>query len=116
MDQSLVLAFTCQSESSFLDCLHDFYTLSCLSKRTIALINKCFSFIISVAEGSVAAANGIELGDRIVDVNGVSFLTIEHGEAVETIRRAQQLFITVKVTGDDVKSDYNPKVRVTSKY
>jgi C-terminal processing protease CtpA/Prc len=53
---------------------------------------------ISVEVGSVACDNGLRVGDQIIDVNGTSFFNIRHCQAVETLRSAGSLSITVVVS------------------
>ena len=54
---------------------------------------QCFS----VDSGSPAKEAGLEVGDQIMDVNGHSFVTIFHQEAVHILRSYQNLILTIKV-------------------
>jgi whirlin len=43
--------------------------------------------------------NDFQIGDQILDVNGISFLDISHSDAVACLRSSRQLIITVKDVG-----------------
>ena len=50
-----------------------------------------------VDKGSPADEAGLQVGDQIVDVNGHSFASIFHQEAVYILRSYPTLMMTVKV-------------------
>jgi hypothetical protein len=56
-------------------------------------------YVSAVEVGSVACDNGLRVGDQIIDVNGTSFFNIRHCQAVETLRSAGSLSITVVDAG-----------------
>ena len=51
----------------------------------------------SVAKGSIADSCGLKVGDQVLDVNGHSFRSILHAEAVSILKAYPTLMITVKV-------------------
>uniref|UniRef100_A0ABM5F8S9 Harmonin isoform X2 n=1 Tax=Pogona vitticeps TaxID=103695 RepID=A0ABM5F8S9_9SAUR len=55
-------------------------------------------FISNVKPHSLSAEVGLEVGDQIVEVNGMDFSNIDHKEAVKVLKSSQTLTITV-VTG-----------------
>ncbi|XP_053329812.1 whirlin [Spea bombifrons] len=56
-------------------------------------------YITGVDQGSEAESAGLKVGDQILDVNGLSFLSIPHDEAVQILRSARHLMMTVKDVG-----------------
>lgn len=46
---------------------------------------------------SLAEAYGLKVGDQIVQVNGTSFESVTHANAVEMMRTQKQLMLTVRV-------------------
>ncbi|XP_051659931.1 harmonin isoform X3 [Manacus candei] len=55
-------------------------------------------FISNVKPGSLSAEVGLEVGDQIVEVNGVDFSNVDHKEAVRVLKSSRTLTISV-VTG-----------------
>ncbi|KAM4722290.1 LOW QUALITY PROTEIN: harmonin [Rhinophrynus dorsalis] len=55
-------------------------------------------FISNVKPGSLSAEVGLEVGDQIVEVNGVDFSAVDHKEAVQVLKGSRSLTITI-VTG-----------------
>ena len=55
------------------------------------------SSLYSVDKGSLAEEHGLKVGDQILDVNGHSFLSILHQEAVAIFRCYPTLIMTIKV-------------------
>ncbi|XP_054827476.1 harmonin isoform X2 [Eublepharis macularius] len=55
-------------------------------------------FISNVKPHSLSAEVGLEIGDQIVEVNGMDFSNVDHKEAVKVLKSSQTLTITV-VTG-----------------
>ncbi|XP_066436810.1 whirlin [Eleutherodactylus coqui] len=56
-------------------------------------------YITGVDHGSEAESAGLKVGDQILDINGISFLSIPHDEAVRILRSSQHLMITVRDVG-----------------
>ncbi|XP_072286036.1 whirlin isoform X2 [Pyxicephalus adspersus] len=56
-------------------------------------------YITGVDQGSEAESAGLKVGDQILDVNGISFLSIPHDEAVRILRSSRHLIMTVKDVG-----------------
>uniref|UniRef100_A0A3Q3R6V2 Whirlin n=1 Tax=Monopterus albus TaxID=43700 RepID=A0A3Q3R6V2_MONAL len=56
-------------------------------------------YITGVDQGSAAECGGIKVGDQILEVNGRSFLSIPHDEAVRVLKSSQHLMMTVKDVG-----------------
>ncbi|XP_030062174.1 whirlin [Microcaecilia unicolor] len=56
-------------------------------------------YITGVDRGSEAESAGLKVGDQILEVNGQSFLTIPHDEAVKLLKSSQHLMMTVKDVG-----------------
>ena len=54
-------------------------------------------FFCSVTKGSIADSCGLKVGDQILEVNGHSFRSILHAEAVSILKAYPTLMITVKV-------------------
>ncbi|XP_038562325.1 harmonin isoform X2 [Micropterus salmoides] len=52
-------------------------------------------YISNVKPGSLAAEVGLEVGDQIVEVNGVEFTNMDHKEAVRVLKSSRSLTITV---------------------
>ncbi|KAJ6665037.1 hypothetical protein lerEdw1_005268 [Lerista edwardsae] len=59
-------------------------------------------FISNVKPHSLSAEVGLEVGDQIVEVNGMDFSNVDHKEAVKVLKSSQTLTITV-VTGAAIK-------------
>ncbi|KAJ8413834.1 hypothetical protein AAFF_G00064320 [Aldrovandia affinis] len=56
-------------------------------------------YITGVDQDSAAECGGLKVGDQILEVNGRSFLSIPHDEAVQVIRSSRHLMMTVKDVG-----------------
>ncbi|XP_074871555.1 whirlin isoform X2 [Carettochelys insculpta] len=56
-------------------------------------------YIAGVDKGSEAESAGLKVGDQILEVNGRSFLSIPHDEAVRLLKSSQHLIMTVKDIG-----------------
>ncbi|XP_040012563.1 whirlin isoform X2 [Xiphias gladius] len=56
-------------------------------------------YITGVDQGSAAECGGLKVGDQILEVNGRSFLSIPHDEAVRVLKSSQHLMMTVKDVG-----------------
>ncbi|XP_018428472.1 PREDICTED: whirlin isoform X2 [Nanorana parkeri] len=56
-------------------------------------------YITGVDQASEAESAGLKVGDQILDVNGISFLSIPHDEAVRILRSSRHLIMTVKDVG-----------------
>lgn len=54
-------------------------------------------YCFSVDESSKAEINGIQVGDQIMDVNGLPYDNISHAHAVETLKDHTHLIITLRV-------------------
>ncbi|XP_023697808.1 harmonin isoform X1 [Paramormyrops kingsleyae] len=52
-------------------------------------------YVSNVKPGSLSAEVGLEVGDRIVEVNGVDFTNVDHKEAVRVLKSSRSLTITV---------------------
>ncbi|XP_021257490.1 harmonin-like isoform X3 [Numida meleagris] len=52
-------------------------------------------FVSNVKPGSLSAEVGLEVGDQIVEVNGVDFSNVDHKEAVRVLRSSRTLTISV---------------------
>lgn len=52
-------------------------------------------YISNVKPGSLSAEVGLEVGDQIVEVNGVDFTSVDHREAVRVLKSSRSLTITV---------------------
>ncbi|XP_041795440.1 harmonin isoform X1 [Chelmon rostratus] len=52
-------------------------------------------YISNVKPGSISAEVGLEVGDQIVEVNGVDFTNVDHKEAVRVLKSSRSLTITV---------------------
>ncbi|KAK2918067.1 harmonin isoform X1 [Channa argus] len=52
-------------------------------------------YISNVKSGSLSAEVGLEVGDQIVEVNGVDFTNVDHKEAVRALKSSRSLTITV---------------------
>ncbi|XP_063145464.1 harmonin isoform X1 [Candoia aspera] len=55
-------------------------------------------FISNIKPNSLSAEVGLEVGDQMVEVNGMDFSNVDHKEAVKVLKSSQTLTITV-VTG-----------------
>ncbi|XP_051794142.1 whirlin isoform X2 [Acanthochromis polyacanthus] len=56
-------------------------------------------YITGVDQGSAAECGGLKIGDQILEVNGRSFLSIPHDEAVRVLKSSRHLMMTVKDVG-----------------
>ncbi|XP_047381669.1 whirlin isoform X2 [Sciurus carolinensis] len=56
-------------------------------------------YITGVDPGSEAESSGLKVGDQILEVNGRSFLTILHDEAVKLLKSSRHLILTVRDVG-----------------
>ncbi|XP_026568370.1 whirlin [Pseudonaja textilis] len=56
-------------------------------------------YITGVDKGSEAENTGLKVGDQILEVNGRSFLSISHDEAVNLLKSSRHLIMTVKDVG-----------------
>ncbi|NWZ20122.1 WHRN protein, partial [Asarcornis scutulata] len=56
-------------------------------------------YITGVDKGSEAESTGLKVGDQILEVNGRSFLSIPHDEAVKLLKSSRHLIMTVKDIG-----------------
>ncbi|XP_078405253.1 harmonin isoform X1 [Cetorhinus maximus] len=52
-------------------------------------------FISNVKPGSVSAEVGLEIGDQIIEVDGVDFTNVDHREAVQVLKSSRSLTIVV---------------------
>lgn len=52
-------------------------------------------YISNVKPGSLSAEVGLEVGDQIVEVNGVDFTSADHREAVRVLKSSRSLTVTV---------------------
>ncbi|XP_074855144.1 harmonin [Carettochelys insculpta] len=52
-------------------------------------------FISNIKPGSLSAEVGLEIGDQIVEVNGVDFTHVDHKEAVQVLKSSRTLTISV---------------------
>ncbi|XP_038873927.1 harmonin-like [Salvelinus namaycush] len=52
-------------------------------------------YISNVKSGSLAVEVGLQIGDQIVEVNGVEFTNLDHKEAVRVLKSSRSLTITV---------------------
>ncbi|XP_051915999.1 harmonin isoform X2 [Hippocampus zosterae] len=52
-------------------------------------------YISNVKAGSLSAEVGLQIGDQIVEVNGVDFTNVDHKEAVRVLKSSRSLTITV---------------------
>ncbi|CAM5120555.1 unnamed protein product [Eretmochelys imbricata] len=52
-------------------------------------------FISNIKPGSLSAEVGLEIGDQIVEVNGVDFSNVDHKEAVRVLKSSRTLTISV---------------------
>uniref|UniRef100_A0A8B9H712 Whirlin n=1 Tax=Astyanax mexicanus TaxID=7994 RepID=A0A8B9H712_ASTMX len=56
-------------------------------------------YITGVDRSSAAECGGLKVGDQILEVNGRSFLSIPHDEAVRVLKSSRHLMMTVKDVG-----------------
>ncbi|XP_056596221.1 harmonin isoform X1 [Triplophysa dalaica] len=52
-------------------------------------------YVSNVKAGSLSAEVGLQVGDQIVEVNGVDFANLSHQEAVQVLKSSRSLTITV---------------------
>ena len=67
-----------------------------MSFKTKSFYGSCFR----VDRESVAEQAGLQVGDLILNVNGTSFESIPHQEAVDFVKSQQHIIMTVKVCID----------------
>ncbi|XP_034047551.1 whirlin isoform X2 [Thalassophryne amazonica] len=56
-------------------------------------------YITGVDRGSAAECGGLKVGDQILEVNGHSFLSVPHDDAVKVLKSSRHLMMTVKDVG-----------------
>ncbi|XP_058231551.1 whirlin isoform X2 [Hemibagrus wyckioides] len=56
-------------------------------------------YIAGVDNGSAAECGGLKVGDQILEVNGLSFRSIAHDEAVQILKSSRHMLMTVKDVG-----------------
>uniref|UniRef100_W5M185 Whirlin a n=1 Tax=Lepisosteus oculatus TaxID=7918 RepID=W5M185_LEPOC len=56
-------------------------------------------YITGVDRGSAADSGGLKVGDQILEVNGRSFLSVPHDEAVRILKSSRHLIMTIKDVG-----------------
>ncbi|XP_062873925.1 whirlin [Trichomycterus rosablanca] len=56
-------------------------------------------YIAGVDHGSAAECGGLKVGDQILDVNGQSFHSIAHDEAVRILKSSRHMLMTVRDVG-----------------
>ncbi|XP_056602282.1 whirlin [Triplophysa dalaica] len=56
-------------------------------------------YITGVDRGSAAEYSGLKVGDQILDVNGRSFRTIPHDEAVQILKNSRHMLMNIKDVG-----------------
>uniref|UniRef100_A0A3B3SVZ9 Whirlin n=1 Tax=Paramormyrops kingsleyae TaxID=1676925 RepID=A0A3B3SVZ9_9TELE len=56
-------------------------------------------YITGVDRGSAAELGGLKVGDQILEVNGRSFLSVPHDDAVRILKSSRHLMMTVKDVG-----------------
>ncbi|KAG7498733.1 whirlin isoform X1 [Solea senegalensis] len=56
-------------------------------------------YITGVDQGSAAECGGLKVGDQILEVNGCSFLSVPHDDAVRVLKSSRHLMMTVKDVG-----------------
>ncbi|KAF7665169.1 hypothetical protein LDENG_00151190 [Lucifuga dentata] len=56
-------------------------------------------YITGVDRGSAAECGGLKVGDQVLEVNGRSFLSIPHDDAVRVLKSSRHLMMTVKDVG-----------------
>ncbi|XP_068576932.1 whirlin isoform X2 [Cebidichthys violaceus] len=56
-------------------------------------------YITGVDPGSAADAGALQVGDQIMEINGHSFLTISHDEAVQILKTGRRLLMKVRGVG-----------------
>ncbi|TSV94894.1 Whirlin [Bagarius yarrelli] len=80
-------------------------------------------YIAGVDHGSAAECGGVKVGDQIMEVNGQSFLSIAHDEAVQILKSTRHMLMTVKDVGrlphartvmDETKWISSPKIAESS--
>nr|DBA17695.1 TPA: hypothetical protein GDO54_003106 [Pyxicephalus adspersus] len=73
-------------------------------------------FISNVKPGSISAEVGLEVGDQIIEVNGVDFSNVDHKEAVQVLKGSRSLTLSI-VTGAGFQKyveDFNPHSMFTA--
>ncbi|XP_049326273.1 whirlin [Astyanax mexicanus] len=80
-------------------------------------------YITGVDRGSAAEYGGLKVGDQILDVNGRSFRSIAHDEAVHILKISHHMLMTIKDVGrlphartvvDETKWISSPKIAESS--
>ncbi|XP_059404280.1 whirlin-like isoform X2 [Carassius carassius] len=56
-------------------------------------------YITGVDRGSAAEYSGLKVGDQILEVNGSSFRSISHDEAVQILKNSRHMLMTIKDVG-----------------
>ncbi|XP_053085161.1 whirlin [Pangasianodon hypophthalmus] len=56
-------------------------------------------YIAGVDHGSAAECGGLKVGDQIMEVNGHSFFSIAHDEAVQILKSSHHMLMTIKDVG-----------------
>uniref|UniRef100_A0A671S389 Whirlin-like n=1 Tax=Sinocyclocheilus anshuiensis TaxID=1608454 RepID=A0A671S389_9TELE len=56
-------------------------------------------YITGVDRGSAAEYSGLKVGDQILEVNGRSFRSISHDEAVQILKNSRHMLMTIKDVG-----------------
>ncbi|XP_041094530.1 whirlin-like isoform X5 [Polyodon spathula] len=56
-------------------------------------------YITGVDRGSASESGGLKVGDQILEVNGYSFLSVPHDEAVRILKSSRHLMMTIKDVG-----------------
>ncbi|MBN3299540.1 WHRN protein, partial [Amia calva] len=56
-------------------------------------------YITGVDPGSAAESGGLKVGDQILEVNGRSFLSVPHDDAVRLLKSSRHLIMTIKDVG-----------------
>jgi hypothetical protein len=56
-------------------------------------------YVSYVEDGSVGAINGIKIGDQILEVNNMSFLSVTHEEAAKVLKSSHKLVMTLRSVG-----------------
>ncbi|MGH0176962.1 UNVERIFIED_CONTAM: hypothetical protein FKN15_001898 [Acipenser sinensis] len=59
-------------------------------------------YITGVDRGSASESGGLKVGDQILEVNGYSFLSVPHDEAVRILKSSRHLMMTIKDVGDQI--------------
>ncbi|XP_060763368.1 whirlin [Neoarius graeffei] len=80
-------------------------------------------YIAGVDHGSAAECGGLKVGDQIMEVNGNSFCSVAHDEAVRILKSSRHMLMTIKDVGrlphartivDETKWLSNPQIAESS--